>query len=249
MRDSRFFEQPPQQSQPNQSHSNQRSHSHHSDRDARDTKDRGGNGKRKLVSPDSSDDDQASARSQSASGHEPQRSLQRNQRDHFSQGGKGRQPARNKGRYERAEAYFTEQGSVSDATDAQANHSSRWYSSDLPPRRPPHPPPVVLHPTAKQRRKPGRRCTTIVLRQKLTRRLRERVLEDRCTRKDRLSPRALPPLAPKILANFQTFPTTHLHSTTAQMQPLRTQYAPTAPGQTLTWMLPANTLDLHGCRM
>ena len=124
------------------SQSNKWAHAHaHRNSSARDpraqTPQSRSGGKRKH--DEDSEDDRASVRSQSASRHEPQRSLQRNQSDHFSHGGKGTQPARGKGRYERAEAYFTEQGSVSDATDAQASHHSRWYSSDKPPRRPPHP--------------------------------------------------------------------------------------------------------------
>ena len=176
MRDSRFFEQPQQRSQSNQSHSNQRSHSHHSSRDARATKAREGNGKWKLASPNSSDDDRASVRSQSASGHESQRSYQRSQRDHFNYGGKGNQPARDKGRYDRANAYFTEQGSFGmPQTHSLAILHGGTILTSLRAARP-TPPPVVLRPTAKQRRKPRRRCTTIVPRQRLLRRLRERML-------------------------------------------------------------------------
>ena len=96
-------------------------------------------GKRKH--DEDSDDDRSSIRSQSSSRHKPQRSSQRDQSDHSNQGGKGKQPARGRGRIERAEAYFTEQGSISDATDSQASRPSRWYNSDQPKSRPPHPPP------------------------------------------------------------------------------------------------------------
>ena len=106
-------------------------------------------GKRKY--DEDSDDDRASIRSQSSSRHKPQRSSQRNQSDHSNQGGKGKQPARGRGRIERAEAYFTEQGSISDATDSQASRPSRWYNSDQPKSRPPHPPPIVPLPSARQR--------------------------------------------------------------------------------------------------
>ena len=132
-RDNQFFERSEQRSSSHQQ-SNQGRPSHYSHREARVAKARGHKGKRKYDPEDSSDDERVSVHSQSAYRSEPHSTHQRSQRDHFHYANRRNPSAHDdESRYDRANAYITEQGSVSDATDTQSGHSSRPHKSHPPP--------------------------------------------------------------------------------------------------------------------
>ena len=122
------------------SQSNKWAHAHaHAHARAQTPQSRSG-GKRKY--DEDSEDDRSSVRSQSISRHEPQRSLHRNQSDHFSQGGKGKQPARGRGRYVPTLAIFRHHCREICVWAPWLEHSTgRWNPFGCIPPTPPSPAP------------------------------------------------------------------------------------------------------------